>query len=80
MHAFSHFSDDDQTQTDCELCEIINVTNQLTPCAENVFIDTEQKIIVVFKEQKIIFCYETSEYSITLPKSVHNKPPPTFLI
>ncbi|AXT58987.1 hypothetical protein D1816_01000 [Aquimarina sp. AD10] len=76
-HAFSHFSEDDDDQTHCELCEIFTTTNQLTPFTNNSLTEIEQKFIVAFQEQKINFCYETSQYSITQPKSIYNKPPPS---
>ncbi|PKV48043.1 hypothetical protein ATE84_0026 [Aquimarina sp. MAR_2010_214] len=78
VHAFSHFSDDDQVH--CELCEIITASNKLTPFTGSAFVEVEQKSIIDFPEYKTNFCYETSQYSITLPKSIYNKPPPTFLI
>ncbi|WP_109299372.1 hypothetical protein [Aquimarina sp. AU474] len=77
VHVLSHFSDDND-QVDCELCEIITVSNKLTPYIGNASIEVVQKTILGFPEYKTNFCYETSQYSITLPESVYNKPPPHF--
>ncbi|WP_131248817.1 hypothetical protein [Aquimarina atlantica] len=78
VHAISHFSDDDD-QIDCELCEIIAVSYKLTPFTDSTLVEVEQKSAIDFHEYKINFCYETSQYSITLPKSIYNKPPPKYL-
>ncbi|WP_106790780.1 hypothetical protein [Aquimarina sp. Aq78] len=78
VHAISHFSDDDD-QIHCELCEIIAVSYKLTPFTDNTFVEVEQKPAIDFQEYKTNFCYETSQYCITLPKSIYNKPPPKYL-
>ncbi len=75
-HAFSHFSDDND-QIDCELCDIITTSNQFTPIFEGSFIAEKPKHCEGFQVIQTNFCYETSQYSITLPKSVYNKPPPS---
>ncbi|MBQ4804612.1 hypothetical protein J8L88_17255 [Aquimarina sp. MMG015] len=77
-HAFSHFSDDTHPDTNCELCEIITASNQLTPFIGDTTEEIEQKSTADYQEHKVDFSYETSKYSITLPKSVYNKPPPTL--
>ena len=79
VHAFSHFSDDDH-QIDCELCEIIIVSHKLTPFTDTISVEVVQKSTIDFQERKTDFCYETSQYSITLPESVYNKPPPSVIM
>jgi len=79
FHAMSHFADDDDDQIHCELCEVISVSNKYPPVANNTIDEIEQIVIQGFPEYKIAFCYETSAYIISLPESVYNKPPPTFI-
>ncbi len=79
FHAISHFSDDNDDVIDCELCEIISISNEYTPVTNCTFDDSEQKVVTNFPEYNIHFCYETSSYSVTLPESFYNKPPPTFI-
>ncbi|TPN82843.1 hypothetical protein [Aquimarina algicola] len=74
-HAFSHFSDDSD-QIHCELCEVILTSKHLTPLINDNFQGVEQKNVTNFQRHFISFCYETSQYCITLPESIHNKPPP----
>ncbi len=76
-HAFSHFSDDDQ-DAHCELCEIIIISNQLTPFIGDTFEEIEQNSVTRDQEYTVDFGYETSEYCVTLPESVYNKPPPVL--
>ena len=76
-HAFSHFSDDNPEEINCGLCEIIIASNQLTPFINDTFEEIKQKSTKDYQEYKVDFDYETSAYSITLPKNVHNKPPPS---
>ncbi|WP_103070290.1 hypothetical protein [Aquimarina sediminis] len=77
VHAFSHSSDEDD-QIHCELCEIITTSNELTPCVDSIFTEVEQKSRLNSYRYPANFCYETSQYCITLPTSIYNKPPPTI--
>jgi len=79
VHSFSHFSADNDDKVLCELCEIIAASNKFTPFTNSTIDEVEQKTILVFPEYKTAFCYETSQYSITLPESIYNKPPPYFI-
>lgn len=78
LHTFSHFSDDDDHDTHCELCKIIISSNLLTPFIGDTFEETEQNALTDYQLYTANFGYETSEYSVTLPKSVYNKPPPVL--
>ncbi|WP_271783226.1 hypothetical protein [Aquimarina algiphila] len=75
FHTYSHFSDDED-KLHCELCEIITTSHKLTPFTGNTFVEVEQKFTIYFPEHKTTFVYETSHYSVTLPESIYNKPPP----
>jgi len=78
-HAFSHITNDDQEdQTHCELCEIITVSNQLTPLIDNADSEIKPKPFIIVSDCKILIGYKTTDYSITLPKYIYNKPPPTL--
>ncbi|MBP2830860.1 hypothetical protein J8281_01570 [Aquimarina sp. U1-2] len=78
-HSFFHFSNDD-ISTHCELCDIALLSKQLTPFIKNDFFGSEQRSITNYQIQfYTIFCYETHQYSVTLPKSVYNKPPPSVI-
>lgn len=79
LHVFSHISDDGDDQEHCELCEIIAVSNDLTPFTNDVFETVVQKSEINISRHKANFCYELSNYSITLPECIHNKPPPRFI-
>ncbi len=79
-HVFSHFTDENDDLIHCELCEIIIASNNFTPFINNASEKIGQKAIIDFPEYKIVLCYKTSQYSVTLPESVYNKPPPLFLI
>ena len=81
MHAFSHFIDD-ESQDDllnCELCEIITTSHKLTPFINSTGTDTLQSIVFDYPEYQTNYHYQTSKFSITLPESVYNKPPPEIL-
>ena len=74
-HAFSHFSDD-EADTDCELCEIIIATQQLTPFLNQPADDADDNAIV-FPESTITNqSYEEPRHLIVSPLTVYNKPPP----
>jgi len=79
LHVFSHFSDDSDDQVHCELCEIIAVSNDLTPFTNDVSVAVVPKLEINISKYKVNFCYELSNYSITLPESIYNKPPPGFI-
>ncbi|KAA1247899.1 hypothetical protein [Aquimarina sp. RZ0] len=79
FHVFSHISDDGDDQVHCELCEIIALSNDLTPFTNDVFEAVVQKPEIDISRYKTNFCYELSNYSITLPESIYNKPPPGFI-
>jgi len=79
VHTISHFSDDDDDLISCELCEIISLSNEYTPVTNNTFDELEPKALHYFREFKTAFYYETSQYCITLPQSIHNKPPPSII-
>lgn len=76
-HAFSHFSGDED-QVHCELCEIIAVSAELTPCIGQEIPETKPKSFYNDKQYKINFGYKPTQYIITLPKSIYNKPPPVI--
>lgn len=76
LHSFSHFSDNDDDQTHCELCDIIVLTQELTPFTKSPFVAIAQKTARTFAIRKTNFSYETSQHSITLPITIYNKPPP----
>ncbi len=78
LHVFSHISDDSDDQLHCELCEIIAASNDLTPYTSDVFEAVVQNSEISISGHKANFCYEPSNYSITLPESVYNKPPPAL--
>jgi len=79
IHSFSHFSDDNEDPISCELCEIISISNQYTPFTNTPFEDLTPEENQNFSELKIVFGYETSQFCITLPTSIYNKPPPFLL-
>ncbi len=79
LHVFAHISDDDINQGDCELCEIIATSNDLTPFVNDVYVAATRRLENNISSYKINFCYELSNYSITLPECIHNKPPPRFV-
>ncbi len=74
-HAFSHFSEDD-IDTDCELCEIISVTQELTPFVDQSHEDTTPDHVVFLEINTQNLGYEEPRYLIVSPLSVYNKPPP----
>jgi len=78
VHAFSHLADDDKVH--CDVCEIITVSHKISYFPGIAFVELEQKTIIGFPVYKINFCYETVQYSTTLPESIYNKPPPLFFI
>jgi len=75
-HAFTHFSDDDQVH--CELCELIVVSSKITPVLDNVIVEIKPKSSTIITKININFDYKTSQYCITLPKYIYNKPPPAI--
>ncbi|WP_025740655.1 hypothetical protein [Aquimarina pacifica] len=75
LHAFSHFSNDDE-QIHCELCDIITISHKIVPFASNTPVALVQETVLDTQDHRTDFFYETGGYSITLPKSIHNKPPP----
>ncbi len=77
VHVFSHFFDDEH-EVHCELCDIITVSNELTPFDNHATVTITRNSVTEFPVYKTNFCYETAQYSITLPKTVYNKPPPAF--
>lgn len=78
VHAFSHFIDDDSydDQLNCELCEIIVVSHKVTPFINSNSNDLLLNNVLEYPDYQINYCYQTSKFSITLPESVYNKPPP----
>ncbi len=76
-HTFSHLNESDET-THCELCEIITVSQQLTPYLDNASTDTEDKNHAFFQYPQINFVYEEPLHCIVTPVFFHNKPPPAL--
>ncbi|WP_103863517.1 hypothetical protein [Aquimarina sp. I32.4] len=78
LHAFSHFSEEDETPH-CELCEIIAASQQDIPFFDQAFVLPEQKPTMVLQKKERLCEYDTSHYCITLPRNIYNKPPPVSL-
>jgi len=76
VHSFSHFVDGDDDSEHCELCEMISTSNEFAP----ILIDScsDQKVISPYAYYKTVtnFSYETTNFCITLPEKIYNKPPP----
>ncbi|UZO79148.1 hypothetical protein NBT05_09205 [Aquimarina sp. ERC-38] len=81
VHAFSHFVDEDgqDDRLNCELCKIITTSHKLTPFTGGTSTDSLQNMVLDYPEYQTNYYYQTSQFSITLPKSVYNKPPPSTL-
>ena len=77
-HAFEHFSDDTD-EVHCELCDIITVSQQLTPFADTAQEETQIVPPVLFRTSELNSEYNEPLNRIVSPLSVYNKPPP-FII
>jgi len=74
-HTFFHFSDD-SADIDCELCEIITVTQQLTPFIDQAVDDTNHNNLLFCEKKTINLGYEEPRGFIVTPLTICNKPPP----
>lgn len=75
-HALMHAAETSDT-IDCELCEIITISNELTPVADQTPSDSDLTEIFTFDCNTPHFDYKAPLHCYVCPDVVHNKPPPT---
>ena len=75
VHTLSHYTDE-VDKNDCELCEIITVSNQFTPFVDQIPDEIEIRSVVIPESMSLVQDYEEPLHSIASPDFVYNKPPP----
>ncbi len=74
-HTLSHFADD-TNEDHCELCEIICVSQELTPFADPGPSETPNFSLVYPKIDDVNAGYDEPLHCFASPTFVYNKPPP----
>ena len=76
IHTLSHI-DQDTNSDDCELCEIIVSNNKFGPLANFNSCEYNIETVLIPRLAKVISNYSNPLETVSTPKFVYNKPPPT---
>ena len=76
-HTFLHFQDNN-VHTDCELCEIITASNEITPFLDQSVEEESYNCLLYTRTYSLNKGYEEPIHCIVTPDVVYNKPPPGY--
>ena len=76
-HTILHWNEDIDTPQ-CELCDVITQSQELTPLLDSVSYESESDAIFCLLDDKAITNYKAPLYWSVFPTDFLNKPPPAY--